>query len=247
MHPAVGALATQCRVVSGSLAGDRGSLGPLDSTRGFEGYLDWVEALFDAAGLEQASLCGVSYGGLIAVHFAARRPERIRSLALVSTPAPSWKPNCRVEWYLRAPRLMSPVFALSSPFRMYPEIARAFPNLAARASFTAAHLLRIARHPFSPPRMAERVRLLADVDFSADCRRITCPTLVVTGTDGLDRVVSVASTKEYLRLIPSAKHAEIGNTGHIGLVTKPLEFRDVVAGFVLAHDRGPRDAVRASA
>ena len=247
MSPAVDALATRCRVVTGSLAGDRGSLGLLDPARGFASYLDWVDALLDAAGLEQAALCGVSYGGLIAAHFAANRPQRVRSLVLVSTPAPSWKPNCRVEWYLRAPRLMSPIFALSSPFRLYPEIAHAFPSFPERARFTVAHLLRVARHPFSPVRMAERVRLLPSVDFIADCRSIDRPTLVVTGTAGLDRVVPIASTQEYLRLVAGAKHAEIENTGHLGLVTKPLEFRDTVAGFVTAHDREARVTVRASA
>ncbi len=57
MSPAVDALATQCRVVTGSLAGDRGSLHLLDPARGFASYLDWVDALLDAAGLEQAALC----------------------------------------------------------------------------------------------------------------------------------------------------------------------------------------------
>ena len=247
MRPAVDALATRCRVVTESLAGEPGSLRSLDPTRGFSSYLDWIDALFEAGELDRVSLCGVSYGGLIALHVAARRPERVRSLVLVSTPAPSWTPNCRIEWYLRAPRLMSPVFALSSPFRLYPEISRAFPRLVARARFSSEHLLRVTRHPCSPSKMAERVRLLTDNDFSEDCRHIDCPTLVVTGTAGLDRVVPVTSTMEYVDAIRGARHVEIGNTGHIGLVTKPVAFRDIVADFVTAHDREPQGAVRASA
>ena len=128
MSPAVDALAVRCRVISGPLAGDRGSLRRIDPADGFDSYLGWADELLNRAGLEQVAVCGVSYGGLVALRYAAYRPDRVESLVLASTPSPQWKPNCRIERYLRAPRLMSPVFALSSPFRLYPEIARAFPN-----------------------------------------------------------------------------------------------------------------------
>ena len=68
------------------------------------------------AGLTDAAICGVSFGGLVALHFAARRPERTRALVLVSTPSPDWTPGARVQWYLRAPRLLAPVFAALASF-----------------------------------------------------------------------------------------------------------------------------------
>ena len=50
--------------------------------------------------------------------------------------------------------------------------------------------------------MAARARELLDShDIVADCRRVTAPTLVVTGEAGLDRVVPVESTATYLELI----------------------------------------------
>jgi pimeloyl-ACP methyl ester carboxylesterase/DNA-binding CsgD family transcriptional regulator len=42
-----------------------------------------VEAVADALGLEQISLLGISFGGCTAAAFAAREPQRVRSLALV--------------------------------------------------------------------------------------------------------------------------------------------------------------------
>ena len=235
MSPAVDALATRCRVISGSLAGDPGSLRRIDPDQGFDTYLGWADELLNRAGLEQAAVCGVSYGGLVALRYAAHRPERVESLILTSTPSPRWKPNCHIERYLRAPRLMSPVFALSSPFRLYPEIAHAFPNLFARAWFALTHLHRVTRYPFAPTNMAERVRLLEGVDFLGDCERVNAPTLVVTGARGLDRVVPVESTREYLETIPGAAYARIDDTGHIGLVTRPEPFAQVVGSFVATH------------
>ena len=235
MEPAVDALAHRCRVVSGSLAGDRGSHGAIDLAAGFESYVHWIDKLLDRAELERAAMCGVSYGGLVALHYAATRPERANALILASTPSPRWKPNCRVEWYLRAPLLLSPVFALSSPFRLYPELAAAFPHLVRRGLFALRHLHRVTRYPFAPTRMAERVRLIEGVDFAGDCRRIKAPTLVVTGEPGLDRVVPVESTREYLDAIPGSTYEAIEGTGHIGLVTKPGRFAAIVGDFVTAH------------
>ncbi len=197
--------------------------------------MDWLDALLAKAKLEHAAVCGVSYGGLIALRYAAARPERTMALALVSTPSPTWKPNCQIDWYLRAPRLLSPAFALSSPLRLYPEIARAFPDLFRRGAFGAQHLWRVITHPFRPTRMAQRVRLLETANFAEDCPQVSAPTLVVTGEAGLDRVVEVDSTRHYVRAIADAAYVQIGDTGHIGLVTRPREFADVVASFVTAH------------
>ncbi len=247
MLPAVDALAARCRVISGSLPGDYGSIADTDPAVGFERYTEWLDALLDRAGVHgPVSLCGVSYGGWIALHYAACRPERVRTLTLVSTPSPAWKPGCRVERYLAAPRLMAPVFALGSCFRLYPELAAAFPSPGARVPFIASHLWRITRYPAAPTCMAERARCADRFDFASDCARIAAPTQVVTGEPGLDRVVDVASTREYLRAIPGARYDRLDRTGHMGLVTRPERFADVVTEFVRLHAGRPA-AVRVPA
>ena len=239
MGPAVDALADRGRVITGSLPGDSGAIGAIDAAAGFDSYIAWLDELLTRADLERAALCGVSYGGWIALHYAAARPERVTTLTLASTPSPTWQPSCRVEWYLRAPRMLSPAFALSSPFRLYPEIAAAFPNLGARARFVASHLGRVARAPFGPTRMAERVRIAGHVDLAADCGRVTAPTQVVTGVPVLDRVVSVRSTREYLDAIAGARYDQIDRTGHIGLVTRPNRFADIVTRFAKSNHSRP--------
>lgn len=233
MAPAVDALAARCRVVTDSLPGDTGSIADADTGAGFECYTAWIDALLERARIRgRVALCGVSYGGWIALHYAATRAERVGTLTLVSAPSPTWQPGCDVNRYLAAPRLMSPVFALGSPFRLHPEIAAAFPRLGARARFIADHLDRVLRHPFAPTLMADRVRLAGRVDFAADCARVAAPTQVVTGDPGLDRVVDVDSTREYLSAIAGSRYDRIERTGHIGLVTRPQRFADAVTRFV---------------
>ena len=232
MWPAIDALERSCRVISFSLAEDGANGRRVDPTRGFDGYLDQIDDVMTRAGLAEAAVCGVSFGGLVALHWAARRPERTRALVLVSTPSPDWKPAARFEWYVRAPRLFSPVFAAQTPFRLGPEIWRAHDSVSDRLAFSGRHLARMALSPFSPKGMAQRMRMMSNVDFEADCRKVTAPTLVLTGEAGLDRVVPVAGTRSYTDRIAGARHLTLERTGHIGLVTRPDQFADMVGPFV---------------
>jgi pimeloyl-ACP methyl ester carboxylesterase len=53
-----------------------------------EAQSDWIVALLDAAGVQEAALVGHSMGSLIALEAAARFPERVRQVALIGTAVP---------------------------------------------------------------------------------------------------------------------------------------------------------------
>ncbi len=231
MRPAVHAVGRRCRAISYSLSGEPGADFPVGSRPGFDRFVDQLDAVLDRARLERATICGVSYGGLIAARYAAQRPHRVEGLVLASTPAPTWKPDCQVEWYLRVPRLLAPLFVARSPGRLAPEVRVAFPDPRSRFVFAVRHTARVVAAPFSPVRMAERVRLLGTIDLACDCRAVRCPTLVVTGEPHLDRVVPVTSTRWYLDGIGHARGVTLDRTGHIGLITRPGRFAEIVAGF----------------
>ena len=112
-----------CRVITFSLA-DEPTARYDGSAEGFDRYVDQIARALDGAGLQRAAICGVSFGGLIAAAFAARHPERVSSLVLVSALPPSWKLNERASFYLRAPRLLR----RSSVSRRCGSIARSPPR-----------------------------------------------------------------------------------------------------------------------
>jgi 3-oxoadipate enol-lactonase len=233
MKPAIDALAERCRVITFSLADEPSSGGRFDQNRGFESYVDQVHEALDAAGLRMATICGVSYGGLIAAAFASRHPDRTTSIVLVSALSPSWKPDARVRFYLRAPRVLAPLFMLAS-LRMYREIAAASDGIAAGVATAVRVGWRCATHMFSPSRMARRVRLLEAFDSASKLSSSTAhrtPALIITGEPGLDRVVPVGVTREYLRWWPGARVATLHRTGHLGSMTRPTDFADLVAPF----------------
>jgi pimeloyl-ACP methyl ester carboxylesterase len=61
---------------------------PVDAMRGVRDYADDVVALLDALGLETVHLVGWSLGGGVAMQVLRDRPERLRSLVLVSPASP---------------------------------------------------------------------------------------------------------------------------------------------------------------
>ena len=238
MKPTIDALAERCRVITFSLADEPSSGGRFNEDRGFFSYVDQVRDALDAVGLQRAAICGVSYGGLIAAAFAARHPGRTSSLVLVSALPPSWRPDARVRFYLRAPRLLTPLFMLAS-LRMWREIRVAGDGFISGVA-TAAQLgwLSLA-HMFSPSRMARRVRLLTAANLAADFSGTTArstPTLVITGEQTLDRVVPVQMTHEYLRLWSGAQVATLARTGHLGSMTRPKDFAELAVPFATGAD-----------
>lgn len=237
MMPAVDALATRCRVITFSLGDEPSSGFAADPALGIENYLAQIAAVMDRLQLADAVLVGVSYSGALAAEFAARHPERVRGLVLVSALPTDWRPDARARFYLRAPLLLSPVFMVDAPVRTYREVRAALPRLTDRAAFSIGQLARATRYFLSPTRMAARIQWFADFAFS-DPGQLPQPVLVITGEDGLDRVVSPRLTARYVAAIPQARHRVIAATGHLGLITKPRAFADLVAQFLkeLADD-----------
>ena len=225
MRPAADALARRFRVVTFSLLGEPGTGGEPGA---FDAYLDQIDAALEYSGSARAVVCGVSYGGLIALRYAAVRGDRASRLVLVSTPSPRWAPDARVRRYADAPRSSAIAFVAGAPRRLSHEIAAAIPGRAERLAAAARYLGSIVRNPASPRRMAARVNRIAGQDFAADARTVRAPTLVVTGEAGLDRVVPVAGTREYLELIPGSVGVTLERTGHIGLITRPEAFAEII-------------------
>ena len=244
LRPALDRLRESCRTISYSLCGDIGSTARYDKALGFESYLRQLDDVLDRAGVERAAICGNSYGGFVALRYAASRPHRVSALVLTSSPSPGWTPSSIQSAYIASPWRGTPKFVLTSPMRLWPEMRTAFGSSAAGLRFLARHALRVAAAPMIPALMAGRIVEQQSIDFRPDCDRIEAPTLVVTGEPGLDRIVPVESTMRYLEMIPGARYARIPRTGHLGLITRPGDFAAIVSPFVHEASGAPSHAGR---
>ena len=225
MLPAIRALEAHHQVLTFSLTQASGG-----------GFFDqWhrqIDAAMDAVCIQRAALVGVSFGGIIAATYAARSPGRVSHLVLVSTPSPRFRLDPQTGRYVRWPLISLPFFALRATRRLLPEVRAALPGWRQQASFVLVHSLRTVRSPVSPRRMAAWASEWQTLELTAAIRAIPAPTLIVTGEPTLDRVVPVASSLDYLNLIPGARHRTLPSTGHIGLLLKPAAFAGIVSDFL---------------
>jgi pimeloyl-ACP methyl ester carboxylesterase len=236
MRPALYALARRFRTISYSLCGDIGSGAGMDASLGFDSFVRQLDGVFERTRLTRAIVCGVSFGGVVAVRYAALRPDRIGALILVSTPGPGWQPTPRQARYAGRPWLSVPAFCVTAFDRLGPELRAALPAWGSRASFTSRYLASALLAPMMPHLMSSRVRLQQQLDLEKDCAGIHVPTLVITGEASLDRVVPVDSTREYLRHIRGARYAMMDGTGHLGMLTQPGRFVRIVTDFIHVRD-----------
>ncbi len=228
VRPAVESLATRFRVLTFSL-GARSSPDGLDL---LEREARRIVAALDERRIDRAIICGISYGGLVATRFAAIHPERTAALVLASVPGPGWGLRTRHQVYARWPRLFGLLFFAETPWRVRAEVAAALPRRADRWRFALRSLATLVSAPISLSQMAERARCLPAPRLVADCRRVSAPTLVITGEPALDQVVRVESTAELATLISDARLVVLEHTGHLGTITQPSAFTAAVEEFV---------------
>ena len=192
-----------------------------------------VENVLDRLHIDRAHIVGVSFGGLVALRFAATRPNRTNTVALISAPGPQWHLRPRHDFYARLPWVFGPIFLLESPFRLRQEIIAALPTWRERRAYLREQLRTIATAPVSLARMAARARLIGSYDRVADCPRVSAPSLIVHGDDELDHVTGSGGTSQYASLIKGAKLAQLPQTGHLGSVTRPGDCASIIHRFIV--------------
>jgi 3-oxoadipate enol-lactonase len=241
MRPAIDALAPFFRVLTFALCGEPEARWGLNASKGLDSYADQVLSVLDAKNIERATICGVSFGGLVALRFGAVHADRLRALVLVSTPAPVWRLRRRHQIYARAPWIFGPFFLLETPWRVRAELAAALPQRRDRWTFKRTVLRAFAKAPVSVARMAARARLIDGIDMRGECATVTAPTLIITGEHPLDHVVPADGSSMYAQCIPNARVIVLERTGHLGSVTRPDAFaaivRDFVAGSAVRSDQ----------
>ncbi|MBM3676264.1 MAG: alpha/beta fold hydrolase [Actinobacteria bacterium] len=186
-----------------------------------------LEAVLDDAGVDAAHVVGMSMGGLVAQSLAVRRPERVRSLVLVSTYAVA------DEWLRRALGFrrrvieemgFSAQFELAVLFVFSPKALRTIPD------FVHGLEERIAANP--PDEAAYRAQLdfcLAH-DETAALPGVRVPTLVVSGAE--DALTSRFAGRDLAGLVPGAVYREVPEASHGMVWEEPELFASLVAEHV---------------
>jgi 3-oxoadipate enol-lactonase len=222
-----GELEPEFTVVTYDLRGTGGSGRPT-GPYSLDDFVDDLRSLVEHLGLERPALVGHSFGGSIALAYAAQYPEEVAALVVAGGPVVLPEQG-RQGMGDRAETVeasgmgqvaetvatngMAPSFPENQPeeFRRYIEV------LAAN----------------DPATYAATCRVVADLDLRGALGRVAAPVLLIAGDR--DGVTPPAAQEETAAALADAVRVEVADCGHILPWEKPGVLRDEVVRFLRRH------------
>ena len=207
----------------------------------FDRWVEDLEAVVDAAGLDRFSLFGMSQGGPVAIAYAVRHPERVRAMILYGSYATGWRHRNAEDFRRREEALMALM-----------EDGWGRDNPAFRQVFTMMFLPEgtprqiawfndLQRRTTSPHVAARLEEEFGSIDVRHLLEQVRCPTLVLHARH--DEVIPFEAGRGLAARIPGARFVELDSRNHVLLEDEPAwpRFVDEVASFLAEHDDGHRD------
>ncbi|MCL6699623.1 alpha/beta fold hydrolase [Sphingomonas sp. NSE70-1] len=185
----------------------------------FEAFVDDLESVVDAAGLDRFDLLGISQGAAVAIAYAVRHPERVRKMHLWGGYALGWAHRgdpAEIERREAMLDLTRHGWALDNP--------------AYRQLFTSLYLPEGSQEQEDYFNEMQRVttsaenavalqRVFADIDVTGLLGKVTTPTLV--GHSTRDAVVPFSTGRALAARIPGARFIAIESPNHLLLESDP--------------------------
>ena len=186
----------------------------------FKDWVDDLETVVEAAGLDQFPLLGVSQGGAVAIAYAARRPERVSRLILAGAYARGREVRARDDAERRAAALdldlarvgwghKDPSFLRVFASQFLPDGTRQDWE-----EFTA-----FQQRTTSPANGVRFLEEFARIDVSAIAHRVDCPTLILHSRD--DVRVPATQASELASLIPDSRLVLLDSRNHLLTASEP--------------------------
>ncbi len=182
-----------------------------------------VVALLDALELEQAVICGVSVGGIVAQALALEHPERVRALILLDTGA---RIGTAESWQQRIDAVKAAGVASLVPVTMERWFSAGFRTH--RAADVIGYSLMLRQT--SADGYVGTCAALRDADFRAVLSSVFKPTLVLCGAEDIATVPELG--RELASLIPGAQFALIEKAGHLACVEQPDAVAERITRFL---------------
>jgi HemK-like putative methylase/proline-specific peptidase len=226
--------------------GTGGSDRPADP-RGYaiDDYVDDLEEFRLHLGLERINLFGHSHGGVVAIAYAARHPERVERLILASALA-RWAPeqaaameasvasHAGEPWYADAKAALEAEQAgdFATDEEMEELAFREFPFYFAEYGDEERAYLETLRadNANADPLRQFNEEIFETFDLRPDLEKITAPTLVVTGAE--DFITGPPSAAEIEHGLSDVVKVVIPNCGHFVFFEAPEAFTEAVVSFL---------------
>jgi len=191
-------------------------------------YSGCLKDLMDALSVSDAHVVGLSWGGALAIHFAATHASCIRSLTLVNTHL-GWVGSLgaavaqqRLEMCARDSQLFGANLA-----------AKWAPGLVAGdVEQEVASQVRKIVADFHPRGFYNYAKTLAESDLRNELTAIQAPTMLLWGEQ--DQRSPPSLTSEFLKCAPHARLVILPRAGHLPNLVRPEQFNKALSGFIAA-------------
>jgi pimeloyl-ACP methyl ester carboxylesterase len=223
LGPLAKILARDFRVISYQLRGEDNCFA-LRRPFGREDLVDDLRELLDCLCLENPTLMGVSFGGVLALEFASRHPYRLKDLIVQGA-------GSRFEQGLlgQVARTVLARWPLPSD---NPFVNQFFNLLFGGATKKDALFDFVTRQIWQTDQsmMAHRFNLVESFDISGRLDRVRVRTLIMAGDK--DILVSPRSLAELKEGILDSRLLRLPRCGHLAFVTHPTVVADKVRAFL---------------
>ena len=219
LHPLVNALQSRFTVIAPLAPGfdDQADLDGVDDVHELAMH---YEELLDALGLDEATVVGHSFGGMIGAELAAHYPQRVRRLVLIA-PVGLWNDDYPVIDFFAVPLPELPKVLFADE-----EVAAvAFPPPEAEPDVEM--LVTLARGLTS---VAKFMWPIPDRGLARRLYRISAPTLVVWGEQ--DALAPARYADDFAAAIPDARTLIVPGAGHMVPVERPDEVLSAIEEFL---------------
>jgi proline iminopeptidase len=200
-----------------------------------------LEAVRQALGLSKVALVGDSYGGLVAMAYAAAHPEHVAKLVLSDSPGPSWKsivhvlPEVFPDVQEQNQKEAQELGAKASQGQRADAEARAGLRNHFRMIFYSpekrdAYMSRMGDLGFEPAVSEAVSKATAGLDLTAKLAGFQFPTLVITGRFDLN--VAPLTAWRLAKAIPGAKIVFFEHSGHLPSYEEPEKYVEVLEDFL---------------
>lgn len=198
---------------------------------------DIIKGLLDHLNIEKAHMYGTSFGSFVAMTFALKHQERLKTLTLQGTwgkfdyhamkngevwidVAMMRNPDKLFDFFMTL--VFAPQFYNNNQPRLE-ELKKIWWTkvLSARENWVEA--------------FAALTRSLYTFDILNRLPEIKIPTLILAGAQ--DKIMSLENHDEVHKAIPGSAYIILKNSGHCPHIERPEEFRYILFGFIEAHKK----------
>jgi pimeloyl-ACP methyl ester carboxylesterase len=180
----------------------------------FGDWVDDLEAVVDAAGLDRFPLLGISQGGPVAIAYAVRHPERVSHLVLLGSYAQGRRKRARTsdELDLAEARIDVVRLGWGRPDPTYRQIfvARFLPDATQEQWRSFDELQRRSTSPDNAWRFVDE---FANIDVTNLAPKLTMPTLIMCSRREPDNAFE--QSRMLAALIPKSRLVPLNSSNHL--------------------------------